>query len=186
MKSELTIEFRVALANDVPKLRELIAASARGLSAGFYTEEQTESALRFVFGVDSQLITDGTYFIGEAAGEFVACGGWSKRKTLFGGDQFKGKIDPLLDPWVEPARIRAFFVHPEWGRRGAGRALLDLCEKAAIAEEFTAFELGSTLPGVPFYSALGFKTIEALELTFPNGVRLPLMRMGKTIAEAKD
>jgi len=181
MKPETPITYRVAKPPDVPRLRELIAASARGLSAGFYSDKQVESALHFVFGVDSQLIADGTYFVGEAGGEFVACGGWSKRKTLFGGDQFKGKVDPLLDPWMEPARIRAFFVHPEWGRRGIGRELLKLCETAALAEEFTALELGSTLPGVPFYSALGFAPKEQLEITFPNGVTFPLTRMGKSL-----
>ncbi len=179
----LKIAYRVVVEKDAPKLRELIAESARGLSLGFYSESQVESALKFVFGVDSQLIADGTYFIGESAGEVVACGGWSKRKTLFGGDQFKGKIDPLLDPWIEPARIRAFFVHPQWGRKGIGQELLKLCEAAARAEEFTRLELGSTMPGVPFYTAQGFRAMEQLELTFPNGVTFPLTRMGKDLPE---
>src|SRR3712207_5085980 len=116
---------------DLPALRALIAASVRGLSAGYYTPEQAESALVHVFGPDTQLIADGTYYVAEADGALVAAGGWSRRRTLYGGDQTKAGADPLLDPATEPARIRAFFVHPAWARRGLGRALFAHCLAAA-------------------------------------------------------
>src|SRR3954463_11647151 len=107
--SENPIEFRLATAPDIPLLRELIPPSVRALSQGYYTPAQVESALVHVFGVDSQLINDGTYYAALAGGQIVGCGGWSKRKTLFGGDQMKSNEDNLLDPHQDAARIRAFF-----------------------------------------------------------------------------
>ncbi|HKT50103.1 MAG TPA: GNAT family N-acetyltransferase, partial [Candidatus Angelobacter sp.] len=134
MNSAMTGEFhvRVATPADVPVLRELIAASVRGLQASDYSREQLEAALETVYGVDSQLIADGTYFAVEAANVLiVGCGGWSKRRTLFGGDVWRGREDSLLDPHSEAAKIRAFFVHPEWARQGIGGIILDACEAAA-------------------------------------------------------
>ncbi len=175
------MKIRLATERDAPALRELISLSARGLSQGYYSHSQIESAIQYVFGVDSQLVTDQTYFVAEAEAQLVGCGGWSKRKTLYGGDQFKGALDPLLDPAVEAARIRAFFIHPRWGRRGIGRKILSACENAARREGFSKMELGSTLPGVPFYAALGFFSHEPIELSFPDGVHLRLVRMSKII-----
>jgi GNAT superfamily N-acetyltransferase len=180
--AEPEVTYRLAGEEDRQRLEKLIAASARGLSRGFYSAEQVESALVHVFGVDTQLLLDGTYYAAEIGRELVACGGWSKRKTLYGGDNFKREApDPLLDPKQEAARIRAFFVHPEWGRRGLGKGLLSVCETAARAEGFTALELGSTLPGVPFYGALGFVPYDEVELKFPDGVVLPIVCMRRAI-----
>src|SRR5919199_2074615 len=125
-----TPQLRPATPADVPALHALIAASVRGLSASFYTAAQIESALEHMFGVDSQLIADGTYYVVEAGATLVAAGGWSARRTLFGGDQWKGVEDPRLDPNTEPARIRAFFVHPAWARRGLARRLFAACRDA--------------------------------------------------------
>jgi GNAT superfamily N-acetyltransferase len=122
---------RQAIAADIPVLRELIAASVRGLQAQDYTAVQLESALKTVYGVDSQLIADGTYFAAEAEHAIVGCGGWSKRKTLYGGDQWSGREDLLLDPCKDAAKIRAFFIHPDWARRGIGSLILEVCENAA-------------------------------------------------------
>jgi GNAT superfamily N-acetyltransferase len=118
-------EIRVATSADLPALSELIPLSVRGLSRGFYSDAQIESAIRHIFGPDTQLIADRTYFVAIVGGVVVGCGGWSRRRTLFGGDQMKTADDPLLDPNAEPARIRAFFVHPDWARRGIGGAILD-------------------------------------------------------------
>ena len=121
----MPIIIRHAIPGDIPVLQQLIALSARGLGVGYYTPAQTESAIKYVFGVDTQLLIDGTYFAVEEDGEIIACGGWSKRSTLFGGDQFKTVADPLLDPAKDAARIRAFFVHPDKARLGVGRMLLN-------------------------------------------------------------
>ena len=129
------MQFRVAAATDVPAIDALIAASARALSAGYYTPRQTESLIRHVFGPDTQLIADGTYFVCESEGGLAAAGGWSRRRTLYGGDRMKGGADPLLDPATEPARIRAFFVHPDFARRGLGRRLFDRCLAEASADD---------------------------------------------------
>ena len=173
--------FRLAQPNDVADLQALIARSARGLSGGYYTPAQTEAAVRHVFGVDSQLIADRTYFVIEHEGHVVACGGWSRRRTLFGGDQAKTAADPLLDPATEPARIRAFFVDPQMARRGLGRQLMNECISAARAAGFGALELVSTLPGEPLYLATGFSVIERFNLALPGDILVPVTRMRLTL-----
>jgi GNAT superfamily N-acetyltransferase len=147
---------RPATLADKPQLEALIARSARELSAGLYTPEQVEGALRGAFGVDTQLIVDGTYFVVEDAGKPIACGGWSKRRTLFGSDARTQRDASELDPRVDAAKIRAFFVDAAYARRGIGTALLDHCESAARAHGYTRFELMATLPGVPLYTVAGY------------------------------
>ena len=137
------LELRVATEEDIPALTALIPASVRGLSQGHYTPAQIESALVYVFGVDSQLINDGTYFVVEHDGQIVGAGGWSKRKTLYGGDQSKADDDPLLDAALDAAHIRAYYVHPDWARQGIGRRIMRACEAAAKAAGFTRLDLGS-------------------------------------------
>lgn len=166
---------------DVPALRELIPASARGLSVGFYTAAQIEAAVTHVFGVDTQLITDGTYYLIDSASGAAACGGWSRRRTLYGGDQMKSAEDPLLDPATEAARIRAFFVHPDWARRGLARQLYDECARAAWRAGFRHFELMATMPGEPLYTALGFSVVERVTVTLPGDVDVPFARMHRPI-----
>ena len=139
---------RAATAADVPAMEALIRRSGIQLSKGFYTDEQAAAVTRHVFGVDTQLVEDGTYFVIERDGELRACGGASKRATLFGGDQHKSGPDPLLDPAAQPARIRAFFVDPSVPRQGLGRMLMAHCEREAAAEGFLAMELAATMPGV--------------------------------------
>jgi GNAT superfamily N-acetyltransferase len=163
----------------------LIEASVRGLQAGDYSAAQLENALRTVYGVDTQLISDGTYFVAEetessSGALLVGCGGWSKRKTLYGGDQFAGREDSLLDPARDAAKIRAFFVHPEWARRGIGGMILEACEAAAEAAGFGRLEMGATLTGVPFYRAKGYVELEAVEAPLGDGLTLPIVRMGKS------
>jgi GNAT superfamily N-acetyltransferase len=172
---------RAAEPQDAAALSGLIVRSARELSAGYYTAEQAEAAIRYVFGVDSQLLADGTYFLIEEEGRIVACGGWSRRRTLFGGDQAKHGPDPLLDPARDPARIRAFFVDPPMARRGLGRQLLGACIDAARSAGFHALELVSTLPGEPLYAACGFSVLERFALDLPGDVRLPVVRMRRNL-----
>ncbi|MBK5188565.1 MAG: GNAT family N-acetyltransferase [Gemmatimonadaceae bacterium] len=172
---------RVATKRDIPELQSLIAASVRGLSAGFYTQAQIDAAMAAVFGVDSQLIDDGTYYVIDHASGPIASGGWSFRRTLYGGDQMKGAEDPRLDPAAEPARIRAFFVHPACARRGLARRLYAKCAHAAYAAGFRRFELMSTLPGEPLYTALGFSVVERIALPIAAGVHLTLTRMDRNI-----
>ena len=172
---------RAATMADVPALQELIRLSVRGLSTGHYTPAQIDVALEEVFGVDTQLIVDGTYYVVDEPSGPVAAGGWSARRTLFGGDQMKLGADSRLDPAVDAARIRAFFVHPEWSRRGLARQLYHTCERAASAAGFRSFELMATLPGEPVYSALGFMAVERVVMTLGNGVAVPFVRMVRRI-----
>jgi N-acetylglutamate synthase-like GNAT family acetyltransferase len=172
---------RHATLTDVPALQDLIARSGRELSAPYYTPAQAEAITRHVFGVDTQLIEDRTYFVIEHADAIVACGGWSKRRTLFGGDQVKAGADLLLDPVADPARIRAFFVDPAKARQGLGRRLMRECAERARASGFQAFELVSTLPGEPLYLASGFTICERFELALPGGVHVPVSRMRKQL-----
>jgi GNAT superfamily N-acetyltransferase len=166
---------------DVPGLQTLIAQSGRELSAGFYTPAQADAITRHVFGVDTQLIADQTYFVIEQDGEMAACGGWSKRRTLFGGDQAKAGPDPLLDPAHEAARIRAFFVAPNRARRGLGTQLMKRCVAEASAAGFGTLELVSTLPGEPLYLASGFEIVERFELALPGSVQVPVSRMRRVL-----
>jgi GNAT superfamily N-acetyltransferase len=173
---------RVALLAEAPVLATLIELSVRTLQTGDYSPEQIEGALAGVFGVDSQLIADGTYFVVEAGiGEVVACGGWSKRKTLFGGDRAVVREPELLNPVMDAAKIRAFFVHPAWVRQGIGTLLLEHCEEAVRAAGFWRFEMGATLTGVPLYKARGYVEVESVEVPLPNGEFLPIVRMAKRL-----
>lgn len=177
---------RLAAPDDVPAIRALVVRSARGLSVGFYTPEQIEAAIVHVFGVDSQLISDGTYYVIDAPDGLAAAGGWSKRRTLFGGDQMKSTQDPLLDPAIDAARIRAFFVDPQWARQGLARALYSLCARAASAAGFQRFELMATAPGEPVYTRLGFRIVERVELVLPPNVSVAFTRMTRDLGSADD
>ncbi len=163
---------RPAAAADLPAIGALIAESVRGLSDGYYSAAQVESGLRHLFGADSQLVRDGTYFVVDGDGALAAAGGWSGRRTLYGGDQHKGADDAALDPAVDAARIRAFFVHPAWARRGLGRLLFERCRAEARAAGFRRLELLATLPGVPLYAALGFTPGARVTVTLPDGAAL--------------
>ena len=172
---------RPARESDIPALATLIEVSVRALQAPDYSPEQREGALGTVFGVDSQLISDGTYFVVEAgSGELAGCGGWSKRKTLFGGDKASVREDNLLDPRTDAAKIRAFFVHPDWARQGIGTRILDACERAALEAGFRRFELGATLTGERLYQVRGYAPVERIDVPLLNGASLPIIRMAKS------
>lgn len=172
---------RLAAREDIPVLEELIAASVRLLQTNDYSAEQREAAIGSVFGVDTQLIRDGTYYVVKHVDEVVGCGGWSRRRTLFGSDQQAGREDALLDPAQDAARIRAFFVKPGWERMGIGTLLMKTCEAAAMAEGFRHLELGSTLTGVALYRAHGFVPGEEIQVPLANGVRLAVVKMSKEL-----
>jgi GNAT superfamily N-acetyltransferase len=181
-------EFRLRLATeeDIPALHALIETSVRGLQAGDYTPSQIEGALGIVLGLDTQLIRDRTYFVAEELGEksdrlrrLAGCGGWSKRKTLFGADQGPGREPELLDPATDAAKVRAIFVHPDFARRGLGSLILATVEDAARAAGFTRFEMGSTLTGVPLYRLKGYVETERIAVPLKNGEALPVVKMVK-------
>lgn len=178
-------QIRVATIDDIPALKALIEVSVRGLNSHDYPPDVIESSLKYVFGVDTQLVIDGTYFAVEAEGQICGCGGWSKRKTLYGGDQAKAAEDKLLDPETDASRIRAFFVHPDYARRGIGRLVMTTCEDAARAAGFKRLELMATLTGIPLYEVSGFTVTERLVSTLPDGAQMPLARMAKGEVQGK-
>jgi GNAT superfamily N-acetyltransferase len=192
--TQASIHLRLAVPDDVPVLRELIEASVRGLQTQDYTTAQMEGALKTVFGVDSQLIADGTYIVAEAESIFtgrtkvkearyewmiVGCGGWSKRKTLYGSDHWTGREDSLLDPLRDAAKIRAFFIHPHWARHGVGSMILQACEDAARSAGFTRFEMGATLTGARLFSVKGYVAVKPISIPLVNGELLPVIHMEK-------
>ena len=186
LKDEQRYELRLATEADIAELRELIEVSVRVLQREDYSVEQIEAALGTALGVDTQLIADRTYYAAETTltnGErkIVACGGWSRRKTLYGSDHGPYRESAFLDPTVDGAKIRAFFVHPEWVRMGIATAILEKCERVAMAEGFRRFEMGATLTGVPMYLARGYSEIERIEVPLAGGLTLPVVRMGKTV-----
>jgi GNAT superfamily N-acetyltransferase len=184
-------KLRVATEDDIGAMEKLIPLSVRGLQASYYSAAQMEAALGSAFGVDRQLILDKTYFVVEhppslgsgAAGEceIIGCGGWSKRKTLFGSDHQTNRDDAELNPASDPARIRAFYVHPAWARRGIGRRILAECEQRIRAAGFTSVELAATLSGVAFYAACGYVSGERLDVPLPEGLSLEIVRMTKEL-----
>jgi GNAT superfamily N-acetyltransferase len=174
---------RKATLDDREAITELIARSARQLSRDDYDDAQIEGAIATVFGVDTDLIDDGTYFVADSSGLLIGCGGWSRRKTLFGGDQYSNREAGLLDPESEPAKIRAFFVHPGYARKGVGRAILSVCEAEAKANGFRSLEMMATLPGIKLYKACGYVgDDDYFELEVGEGVRLQLLRMSKQLS----
>jgi GNAT superfamily N-acetyltransferase len=174
---------RKATMEDISELTLLIDASVRALHAEHYTPEQISAALKHVYGVDTTLIQDGHYFVVETSApekvQIVGCGGWSYRRTLYGGNQYAAREDDLLDPAKDAGKIRAFFVHPDWTRRGIGGIVLRACEGAAREAGFARVEMGSTLSGVAFYTSSGYKELEQVEDRLENGVVLTFVRMGK-------
>ena len=170
---------RRATLADKPALEALIARSARELSRGDYTPEQVEGALQGAFGVDTQLIRDGTYFVVECEGKIAGCGGWSHRRTLFGGDARAERDAAELDPQMDAAKIRAFFVDPDFVRRGIGRAILERCEAEARAHGFTRFELMATLPGVRLYRECGYVGDKQIQYEVRPGVSIEFVPMSK-------
>lgn len=178
---DLSYAMRRATARDAAALNGLIRESVLGLGGERYSPAQLASALEHLFGVDTRLIDDGTYFVVEEGPALVACGGWSRRRTLFGGDRYADRVDDLLDRETEPARIRAFFVHPEHARRGLGRLLLAACEREARDSGYRRLELMATLTGVPLYQRAGFRIVSRLDLELPDGIRFPLAKMQKDL-----
>ena len=174
--------FRLATDSDLPAIRALIPPSVRALSADVYSTAQIESALVHVFGPDTQLISDGTYFVAECDGKLVGCGGWSKRKTIYGGDQIMQRDDALLDPQTDAARIRAFFIHPNHARQGIGSGILRRCVEGAGEAGFNRLELVGTLPGERLYAKYGFEVVERIPTLLPDGIEIEFVRMRATIA----
>lgn len=177
---------RRATLEDRAALERLIAESARGLSRGDYSDAQVEAAIASVFGVDTDLIRDGTYYVAEAGGEPVGCGGWSRRRTLFGGDRFAARDPGRLDPSAEPAKIRAFFVRPDWARRGVAGRILETCEREAEAEGFRSVELMATLPGVRLYAARGYEAGARVAHETAEGVTVEFVPMRKELKRTTD
>lgn len=175
-----SLVIRTAVAQDVPALERMIEASARTLSRGYYTDAQIDAAIRHVFGVDSQLVADGTYLVADREGKLAGCGGWSRRATLFGGDRFADRSNVALDPGMDAARIRAFFVVPDQARRGVGEALLAACEGAARSAGFHCTTLMATLPGEPFYAAHGYRA-EGAMIHDCGGIGVPFVAMSRSI-----
>ena len=175
---------RLATEADVPELERLILHSVRELQAHCYSQAQMDAAMGAVFGVDRQLIRDGTYFVIERDGIILGCGGWSRRKAVFGGDQDRVGESELIDPNSEPARIRAFFVHPDWARRGVGSAILQACEEAIRAAGFDHVTMVATLAGEPLYARFGYVVEERYEVPMRDGLTLPVVRMYKNLPHA--
>lgn len=172
---------RLATLDDVPVLEQLIPLSVRVLQAPYYSAAQMAAAMGPVFGVDRQLISDGTYFVVENEGAIIGCGGWSRRESLFGGDTARSGEDAMLDPATAPARIRAFFIHPDWSRRGIGRFILTACESAIVTAGFPNAELVATLAGEPLYLVCGYAEAERYEVPMRGGLTLPVVSMKKRL-----
>ena len=173
---------RVAVVADAPRISELMRDSILALFPAFYEERQTASAVTHIGHLDMALIEDGTYYVHEAGGQIVACGGWSRRNKLYAGSGDAEDDERLLDPATEAARVRAMFVRGDWTRRGIGRAILEACERDARAEGFKTLALMATLPGEPLYRAFGFREVERVDITTPDGIVLGGVAMERPVS----
>jgi predicted N-acetyltransferase YhbS len=174
---------RLAREADVAALEAMIPMSVRALQASYYSSKQMDAALESVFGVDRQLIRDSTYFVAEHDGRIVGCGGWSRRRSLYGGDHGRQAEDGSLDPTQDAARIRAFFVHPSWARRGIGRSIMVGCEHAIVAAGFRAVDIVATLSGEPLYASFGYAVVSRYEIVIAGDLALPVVRMTKKMQD---
>ena len=177
MKDVLT--HRLAAREDMDALKALMDEAISELQKPFLDESRIASS-RAIMGLDTQLIDDGTYFIVESDGQLAGCGGWSRRATMYGGDQTPGRSAALLDPTKDAARIRAMYTHPNHTRKGVGRLIISLCEAAAKSEGFTRMELVATLAGEPLYRACGYEPYENI-VDDRGGAGVPLLRMKKSL-----
>lgn len=172
---------RKATLHDREAIDRLIAAAARGISTADYSRQQIEAAITTVFNVDTDLILDGTYFVAERDGMLIGCGGWSKRKTLFGGDRYAVRDSSEIDPQSGAAKIRAFFVHPDYARKGIGQAILVACENEARAYGFRSLELMATLPGLSLYTACGYERDDGVRYDIGDGMEMEFVPMRKDL-----
>ena len=178
----MNYHLRVATLADEAAIRDLIGRSIRELGAGDYTPEQIEAALLGAFGVDTALIRDRSYFvIVTDTGDIVGCGGWSQRRTLFGGDTGAARDDARLDPATEPAKIRAFFIDPQHARKGLGRRILERSEAEALRAGFSAVELMATLPGKRLYETCGYEGTSIVDYPLPGGLHITFVPMRKNL-----
>ncbi len=178
----MEFQIRTARSADIDQITELIAASVRGLAHGFYDDRQIELSIKSVFGVDTELINDGTYFVVESDGRIAGCGGWSRRKTLYGASDYADSRNPeILDPAVDAAKIRAFFIPPNWARKGIGTLILNTCESEATAEGFKSAEMMATLPSVHLYRARGYGGDERVQIPVGEGVAIECIKMRKEL-----
>lgn len=182
-RSEIQWIPRLACENDIPALEALIPVSVRALHAPYYSPAQIEAALGPIFGVDRQLIRDETYYVVEHGSHIIGCGGWSKRCALYGGDRDRKELDRELDPERDPARVRAFFVHPAWARRGIGRRIMTACERAILASGFRRADIVATLAGEPLYASFGYAVVERYALGMKGGLTLPVVRMTRRMPQ---
>nr|MBA3379955.1 GNAT family N-acetyltransferase [Chloroflexia bacterium] len=176
----MTFLVRLATERDISDISRLIPLSVRALSAGVYTDRQIESALTWIYGVDRQLIADGSYYVATSGTHVVGCGGWSKRAALYQGDQ-AGYDHAEFDPARSPARVRAFYVHPGWARRVIGRRIMERCEADARRAGFRQLELAATIPGEPLYAAMGYVVTARAAAAMPNGESLPFAHMTRAL-----
>lgn len=172
---------RLAQDSDIPALKSLMEASIQVLLGAWLTPEEVDASFS-VMGLDTQLISDGTYHVVTCEDRLAGCGGWSRRATLFGSDHTTGRDSALLDPAYDAARVRAMYTHPDFARRGVGRMILALCERDATREGFLKLDLAATLAGLPLYRACGYVDIEPFAAETPSGVKIPLVRMRKSLA----
>ena len=180
MSMSQTLTIRPAVSGDIPALKAVMDRAIKELLPAFLPPAEV-LASQEVMGLDTQLIEDGTYYVVEADGAIAGCGGWSRRATLFGGDHSAGRDAALVDPATDPARVRAMYTSPDFTRRGVGRLILATCEAKARAEGFSRCEMAATMAGEPLYAACGYHRIEPFEALTSNGVKVPLVRMGKAI-----
>jgi len=174
----MELNIKQATLDDSEDIMALMALSMREILPRFLDEEQVKRSDASM-GIDRELIADGTYYLVYIDEVLVGCGGWSARRTLYGGDNAAKRDSAMADPETEAAKVRAMYTHPDYTRRGIGQALIRKSEVEAKAAGFSRVELGSTAPGLPFYKRCGYAVIEDVSVTDEDGITVPVILMSK-------
>ena len=174
----MNLNFRLANSEDIPAVKELMEQSISKLLGNYVNEEELEASFESM-GFDGQLILDKTYFLIDFEGILVGCGGWSNRKTLFGGNHTPNRSNDFLDPNHDAAKIRAMYTHPDWARKGIGTFILQLAEKEASNARFKRCELMATLSGIYLYKNRGYKIDEETFYKSKKGNSVKMFKMTK-------
>ena len=179
--TSMSITLRRALRADIPLLAALIERSAHGLSARTTPKSQVAGALRGAFGVDTQLVDDGTYFVAEEDGVLAdaAAGAFARRSSA-------AMRAPIATPRCSirvpmPPRFAHFSWSPSKARRGVGSLLLERCESEARERGFSRVELMATLPGVRLYAARGYVGTQHVSYDLGNGEHIDFVPMSKQL-----
>lgn len=152
--------------------------SLRALGRGFYSEAEIESYLRYTPTLEEYLVADATYYVALVGDRLAGCGGWSTKAPAYRAvtpDSFQ-RQQPL-------PKVRAMYVHPDFARRGIGRQLVAVIERAIVAAGYVEAGIEATLGGVALYERCGYVPVGETQAALPDGSRMRFVCFHKRLVE---